>query len=55
MISINIEGYHFLKISLLSVITILPLLIVSLMVTSPQAAATPLEAGEEKHVRTNLL
>jgi neutral ceramidase len=34
-----------LKVNLLLVITILPLLIVSLMVTSPQAAATPLKAG----------
>ena len=41
----NIEGYRSLKINLLLVITILPPLIIGLIATSPQAAATPLKAG----------
>jgi len=45
MISMNIEGYCTLKSNLLLVITIFPLLIVSIMFNSPQATATPLKAG----------
>ena len=45
MISINIEGHRTMKSNLLLAIIIFPLLIFSLMVTSPKASAAPLKAG----------
>ncbi len=45
MISMIIEGYCTMKSNLRLVITIFPLLIVSIMFNSPQATATPLKAG----------